>query len=102
MSHASSPCTAASAPLAPLAAGNPTCNPQDTVRAPYDTTRAFAVKVVPKRRPVFPFSGFDLYHHFRCVLWPLQAFKSPENGKTGRRFETTFRPILKEHSSGTP
>ena len=27
--------------------------------------RAFAVKVVPKRLPVFPFSGFDLYHHFR-------------------------------------
>ena len=27
--------------------------------------RAFAVKVVPKRLPVFPFSGLDLYHHFR-------------------------------------
>ena len=27
--------------------------------------RAFAVKVEGKRVPVFPFSGFDLYHHFR-------------------------------------
>ena len=27
--------------------------------------RAFAVKVAAKRLPVFPFSGFGLYHHFR-------------------------------------
>ena len=27
--------------------------------------RAFAAKVAAKRLPVFPFSGFDLYHHFR-------------------------------------
>jgi hypothetical protein len=26
----------------------------------------------------------------RCVLWPLQPFKSPENGKTVSRFGTTF------------
>ena len=27
--------------------------------------RALAVKVATKRLPVFPFSGFDLYHQFR-------------------------------------
>ena len=27
--------------------------------------RAIPVKVAAKRLPVFPFSGFDLYHHFR-------------------------------------
>ena len=27
--------------------------------------RAFAVKVAAKRLPVSPFSGFDVYHHFR-------------------------------------
>ena len=28
-------------------------------------SRAFALKVAAKRHAVFPFSGFDLYHHFR-------------------------------------
>ena len=27
--------------------------------------RAIPVKVAAKRLPVFPFSGFDLYHHFQ-------------------------------------
>jgi len=35
------------------------------VRTEKSIYRAFAVKVATNRLPVFPFSGFDLYHHFR-------------------------------------
>ena len=31
---------------------------------PVAPARAIPVKVAAKRPPVFPFSGFDLYHHF--------------------------------------
>ena len=55
--------------------------------------RAFAVKVVPKRRPVSPFSGFDLYHHFRndafyglCNLLKVQ--------KTGKRVLWCFGALV--------
>ena len=48
------------------------------------TRRAFVVKVAAKRLPVFPFSGFDLYHHFRN-----DAFYGLDNllnvRKTGKR-----------------
>ena len=54
--------------------------------------RAFAVKVDTKRPPVFLFSGVNLYHDFRndvfCDLYNL--FRSPENGKSGSRFVSTF------------
>ena len=53
-------------------------------------SRAFTVKVVPKRLLVFPLIRFVPPFSKRCVLWPLQPFKSPENGEKGSRFGTTF------------
>jgi hypothetical protein len=45
--------------------------------------RAFAVKVAAKRLPVFPFSGFDLFHHFRNdAFYDLyNLFKVRKTGK---------------------
>ena len=57
--------------------------------------RAFAVKVVPKRLPVFPFSGLlkgcKGHKTHRFENGGTSSYKSnPENGKTARRFGTTF------------
>ena len=48
--------------------------------------RAFAVKIATKRLPAFPFSGFELYHHFRNDAFydlynPLKVRKT-ENGES--------------------
>ena len=54
--------------------------------------RAFAVKVAAKRLPVFPFSGFDLYHHFRNEAF-YDFYNLLKVRKTGRRevvFAATF------------
>ena len=54
--------------------------------------RAFAVKVEGKRLPVSPFSGFDLYHHFRN-----DAFHGLYNllkvQKTGKREVVLGQPL---------
>ena len=59
---------------------------------PNKLRRASAVKVVPKRLPVFPFSGFDLYHHFRN-----DAFHGLYNllkvQKTGKREVILGQPL---------
>jgi hypothetical protein len=46
--------------------------------------RAFAVKVATKRLPVFPFSGFDLYHHFRNDAF-YDLYNLLKVRKTGKR-----------------
>ena len=69
--------------------------------------RAFAIKVVPKRRPVFPFSGFDLYHHFRNDAF-YGLYNPLKVQKTGKREVVLGQPLpqtlyvyvdLKTHSS---
>ena len=56
------------------------------------STRAFAVKVVPKRRPVFSFSGFDVYHHFRNdAIYGLYNLLNVQ--KTGKREVVLGQPL---------
>ena len=54
--------------------------------------KAFAVKVATKRLSVFPFPGFNLYHHFRN-----DAFYDPYNlikvRKTGKREVVLLQPL---------
>ena len=54
--------------------------------------RAFAVKVVPKRRPVFPFSGFDLYHNFRNDAF-YGLYNLLKVHKTGKREVVLGQPL---------
>ena len=54
--------------------------------------RAFAVKVVPKRRPDFPFSGFDLYHHFRNDAF-YGLYNLLKVQKTGKREVVLGQPL---------
>ena len=54
--------------------------------------RAFAVKVVPKRLPVFPFSGFDLYHHFRNDAF-YGLYNLLKVQKTGKRDVVLGQPL---------
>ena len=54
---------------------------------------AIPVKVAATQLPVFPFSGFDLYHHFRN-----DAFYDLHNllkvRKTGKREVVLLQPLL--------
>ena len=54
--------------------------------------RAFAVKVAPKRLPVFPFSGFDLYHHFRNDAF-YGLYNLLKVQKTGKREVVLGQPL---------
>ena len=54
--------------------------------------RAFAVKVATKRHPVFPFSGFDLYHHFRNDA-SVDLYNLLEVLKTGKREVVLLQPL---------
>ena len=56
------------------------------------STRAFAVKVAPKRLPVFPFSGFDLYHHFRNDAF-YGLYNLLKVQKTGKREVVLGQPL---------
>ena len=78
-----------------VAAGDGGEGTDKTVRArfrPCLSGRASAVKVAPKRLPVFSFSGFDLYHHFRndafCGLYNLLKVQ-----KTGKREVVLGQPL---------
>ena len=54
--------------------------------------RAFAVKVAARRLPVFPFSGFDLYHHFRNdAIYDL--YNLLKVLKTGKREVVLLQPL---------
>ena len=61
--------------------------------------RAFAVKVVPKRLPVFPFSGFDLYHNFRNDAF-YGLYNLLEVQKTGKREVVLGQPLPQTLYSG--
>ena len=54
--------------------------------------RAFAVKVEGKRLPVFPFSGFDLYHHFRNDAF-YDLYNLLKVRKTGKREVVFLQPL---------
>ena len=54
--------------------------------------RAFAVKVAPTRLPVFPFSGFDLYHHFRNDAF-YGIYNLLKVQKTGKREVVLGQPL---------
>ena len=54
--------------------------------------RAFAVKVATKRLPDFPFSGFDLYHHFqKDAFYDLYTLLKAR--KTGKREVVLLQPL---------
>jgi len=55
-------------------------------------SRQFEVKVVPKRRPVFPFSGLDLYHHFRNDAF-YGLYNLLQVQKTGKREVILGHPL---------
>ena len=54
--------------------------------------RAFAVKVEGKRLPVSPFSGFDLYHHFRNDAF-YGLYNLLKVQKTGKREVVLGQPL---------
>ena len=57
-----------------------------------EEVRAIPVKVAAKRLPVFPFSGFDLYHHFRNdPVYDL--YKLLKVRKTGKREVVLLQPL---------
>ena len=55
-------------------------------------SRAFAVKVAAKRLPVSPFSGFDLYHHFRNDTF-YDLYNLSKVRKTGKREVVLLQPL---------
>ena len=54
--------------------------------------RAFEVKVEGKRLPVFPFSGFDLYHHFRNDAF-YGLYNLLKVRKTGKQEVVFLQPL---------
>ena len=58
----------------------------------HGTCRAFAVKVEGKRLPVFPFSGFDLYHQFRNDAF-YGLYNLLKVQKTGKREVVLGQPL---------
>ena len=54
--------------------------------------RAFAVKVATNRLPVFPFSGFELYHHFRNDAF-YDLYTLLKVRKTGKREVVLLQPL---------
>ena len=54
--------------------------------------RAFAVKVAAKRLPVFLFSGFDVYHHFRNDAF-YDLYNLVKVRKTGKREVVLLQPL---------
>ena len=56
--------------------------------------RAFAVKVATKRLPVFPFSGFDLYHRFRNDAF-YDLYNPFKVRKSGKREVFLLQPLRK-------
>ena len=54
--------------------------------------RAIAVKVAAKRLPVSPFSGFDLYHHFRNEAF-YDLYNLFKVRKTGKREVVLLQPL---------
>jgi hypothetical protein len=63
-----------------------------TAQCPYDWRRAFAVKVATKRLPVSPFSGFNLYHHFRNDAF-YDLYNLLKVQKTGKREVVLLQPL---------
>ena len=63
------------------------------------TARAIAVEVVRKRLPVFPFSGFDLYHHFRNDAF-YDLYNLLKVRKTGKREVVFGQPLPQSLYSG--
>ena len=53
---------------------------------------AIAVKVAAKQLPVFPFSGFDLYHHFRNDAF-YDLYNLLKVPKTGKREVVLLQPL---------
>jgi len=56
------------------------------------TRRAIPVKVAAKRLPVFTFSGFDLYHHFRNDVF-YDLYNLLKVRKTGKREVVVVQPL---------
>jgi len=54
--------------------------------------RAFAVKVEGQRLPVFPFSGLDLYHHFRNDAF-YDLYNLLKVRKTGKQEVVSLQPL---------
>ena len=65
--------------------------------------RAFAVKVAAKRLPIFPFSGFDLYHHVRNDAF-YDLYNLSKVRETGKREVVLLQPLPQTlyHEAGTP
>ena len=54
--------------------------------------RAIPVKVAAKRLPVFPFPGFDLYHHLRNDAF-YDLYNLLKVRKTGKREVVFLQPL---------
>ena len=54
--------------------------------------RAIPVKVAAQRLPVFPFSGFDLYHHFRNDAF-YDIYNLLKVRKTGKQEVVFLQPL---------
>ena len=57
-----------------------------------EISRALAVKVEGKRIPVSPFSGFDLYHHFRNDAFH-DLYNLLKVRKTGKQEVVFLQPL---------
>jgi hypothetical protein len=56
------------------------------------THSAFAEKVATKRLPIFPFSGFDVYHNFRNDAF-YDLYNLVDVRKTGKQDVVLLQPL---------